>query len=150
MGSYIEESAYCPRSRFIVYCLFSRIFDERHLRQLQRENNVPAVHRSDEACRLLVGERLVKKVKILTDCVKMNFNTVEIPIRWISSAIYIKLCWSVGIRSVVFRLFPKTVNLPQKPVGYRLTFIQYFDIIFYWTCSFTPEFNHQCACVLVI
>ena len=34
------------------------------------------------------------------------------------------------IRAVVFRLFLKTVNIPQKPVGYRLTFIQYLDIIF--------------------
>ena len=33
-------------------------------------------------------------------------------------------------RAVVFQLFPKTVNVPQKPVGYRLTFIQYSDIIF--------------------
>ena len=56
----------------------------------------------------------------------------------------------VDHRAVVFQLFPKTVNLPPKTVGYRLTFIQYFDIIFYWTSSFTPEFNHQCACALVI
>ena len=27
-------------------------------------------------------------------------------------------------RAVLFRLFPKTVNLPPKPVGFRLTFIQ--------------------------
>ena len=30
----------------------------------------------------------------------------------------------VEIRAVLFWLFPKTVNLPPKPVGLRLTFIQ--------------------------
>ena len=43
--------------------------------------------------------------------------------------IYMYLCM-VWTRAVVFRLFPKTVNPPQKAVGYRLTFIQYLDIIF--------------------
>ena len=51
---------------------------------------------------------------------------------WLKRA-FIKDCFEgklVAIRAVVFRLFPKTVNLPQKPVGYRVTFIQYLDIIF--------------------
>ena len=29
-----------------------------------------------------------------------------------------------GTRAVLFRLFPKMINLPPKPVGFRLTFIQ--------------------------
>ena len=37
------------------------ISSTRLLCRLQRENNVPAEHRSDEACRLLVCERLIKK-----------------------------------------------------------------------------------------
>ena len=38
---------------------------------------------------------------------------------------YIVLKYTVyEISAVVFRLFPKPVNLPQKTVGYQLTLIQ--------------------------
>ena len=33
-------------------------------------------------------------------------------------------------RAVVFRLFQKTVILPPKPVGFRLTYTQFWDIFF--------------------
>ena len=49
--------------------------------------------------------------------------------------------------AVVFRLFPKPVNLPQKPVGYRLTFIQYSDISFSWTHKFTSVEPPMCLCI---
>ena len=45
-----------------------------------------------------------------------------------------RIFFSIWSSAVVFRLFPKPVNLPQKTVGYRLTLIQssnlYFSLIF--------------------
>ena len=36
----------------------------------------------------------------------------------------------ISSRAVVFRLFQKTVILPPKPVGFRLTYTQLWDIFF--------------------
>ena len=47
--------------------------------------------------------------------------------------------------AVVFRLFPKPVNLPQKTVGYRLTLIQSSNLYFSLMYVILLELNHCCA-----
>ena len=48
-------------------------------------------------------------------------------------------------RAVVCRLFQKPVNLLQKMVGYRLTFIQSSDLYFLSTHAILLELDHQCV-----
>ena len=38
---------------------------------------------------------------------------------------------SLQIRAVVYRLFQETVILPPKPVGFRLTYTQLWNIFFF-------------------
>ena len=52
---------------------------------------------------------------------------------------------SVFIRAVVCRLFRKLVNLLQKTVGYRLTFIQSSDLYFLSIHAILLELDHQCV-----
>ena len=47
------------------------------------------------------------------------------------------VCSCVGFRAVLFWLFPKTVNLPPKPVGFWLTFIQYHTYFSHKTSQLT-------------
>ena len=65
------------------------------------------------------------------------------------SYIYMLLLLVVGtnfsISAVVFQLFPKPVNLPQKTVGYRLTLIQASNLYFSLICVILLELNHCCA-----
>ena len=51
----------------------------------------------------------------------------------------------LGISAVVYRLFPKPVNLPQKTVGYRLTLIQLSNLYFSLVRVILLELNHCCA-----
>ena len=54
-------------------------------------------------------------------------------------------CIHVHDSAVVFRLFPKPVNVPQKTVGYRLTLIQSSNIYFSLIHVILRELNHCCA-----
>ena len=74
----------CVLPQVLVYC-FAILSDFRRTPSTSAtagEQRSHSKHRSDEACRLLVGERLIKKVKMLTDCVKINFNTVGVLSSW--------------------------------------------------------------------
>ena len=53
-------------------------------------------------------------------CGDENFNARKV----IRRILHVKHLYSLQNRAVLFRLFPRTVNLPPIPLGFRLTFIQ--------------------------
>ena len=62
------------------------------------------------------------------------WSTISWEIDWIIQPLFAYFILDLT-RAVVFRLFQKTVILPPKPVGFRLTYTQFWDIFFIWFVS---------------
>ena len=78
-------------------------------------------------------------------CCKLHIRTYFICLK-LKSSTYCKTEMPIDNTSaVVFRLFTRQVNLPQKTVGYWLTLIQSSNLYFSLIRVILLELNHCCA-----